>query len=459
MSKRILAPCIAALLCSTHLYAADLLEVYGLARQSDPVLAAADATRRSVAENLPQARAALLPELSSSVSYTKSDITSSGVIAVDQPDGTLSNRQSTTNAESRGLDLSLNVQQSVYDHANYTRLKSARAVVSRAEHDYQAAVDALAVRVAEAYFAVLTATDALAFAQAEEKAVGRQLEQAEQRFEVGLTAITDVHEARARHDSSTAAVILQENALDDARVALSEITGTFIEQVAGLQAELPLDRPQPAAWQDWVDLAMQHNPVVAAAMRSSEAADFGIDTARAAYLPRLSFTGRYNDGQDWGQTIFDSGARPRSGDGESDGFNVGLTLTIPLDVSGRTQSVIRQSVADHQGALDNLELQRRSITRQTRNAYRAVIAGISEVQARKQALVSAQSALEATEAGFEVGTRTIVDVLLSQQVLFQAQRDYSNSRHNFILNGLRLKRAAGVIEVADLERINVLLQR
>jgi outer membrane protein len=457
MTKRLLTLSIATLLCSAPLHAEDLMEAYALARASDPLLLATDSSRKSIAEGVPQARSALLPSLTATAGYTKNDIESIGTDSVPQSDGTVRFEESITKRDLGQRDLTLNVRQTIYDRANYTRLDSARALADRAEADYEAAVDNLSVRVAEAYFAVLTATDSLAFSKSEETAVGRQLEQAEQRFNVGLTAITDVHEARARHDSAVAAVILAENGLDDAQVALGEITGTFIESVASLQEELPLNRPEPAVWQDWVELALKNNPAIRSSELAAQAADYNIDTARAAYFPTLALTGRYNDGRSYGETLFDG--FPIPAEGSSDGYTVGVTFTVPLDVSGLTQSRIRQSVYDHQGSLDNLEQQRRSITRQTRNAYRAVIAGISEVQARKQAVISAQSALEATEAGFEVGTRTIVDVLLSQQILFQAQRDYSNSRHNFILNGLRLKRAAGVVEVADLQQINTLLRK
>lgn len=432
--------------------AEDLLESYALARAGDPVLLAADANRKSVSEGVAQARAALLPTSSVTASYFRNGSDDS---RFSQDDSTTSAEtlNSTTHGDTRNF--TLDARQSIYDHANYTRLKSARVLAERGDVDYDVALDNLAVRVAEAYFGVLTASDSLAFAQAEEKAVGRQLEQAEQRFNVGLTAITDVHEARARHDSSTAAVILSENALDDARVALSEITGKFSESIAPVKEELPLDRPDPIAWQDWVELALKNNPSLKSSQLFADSSDINISTQRAAWLPTLNLSGRYNDNKSLGERNDDGRVRPTDSDG--DNYGIGLTLTIPLDISGATRSRVRQAVHDHDAALDNLEGVRRSVTRQTRNAYRAVLAGISEVQARRQALISAQSALEATEAGFEVGTRTIVDVLLSQQVLFQAQRDYSQSRHNFILNSLRLRRAAGVIEEADVARINGLL--
>lgn len=452
MKPTLLACAVCALVASAPAaLAEDLLESYAQARAGDPVLLAAEANRKSVAEGVAQARAALLPTANASATYFRFG---SETDSVDQtPQGGIGAVNNTRHTDDR--DLTLDARQTIYNHANYTRLKSARALAERGDFDYDTALDNLAVRVAEAYFGVLTASDSLAFAQAEEKAVGRQLEQAEQRYNVGLTAITDVHEARARHDSSTALVILAENALDDARVALSELTGQFSDSIAPLKEELPLERPDPVNWQDWVDLALKNNPSLKSSELFAEAADINIDTQRAAWWPTLDLSGRYNDGKTVGESAFNNS--PRSADSTGDNWSLGLTLTVPLDIGGATRSRVRQAVHDHDAALGNLEGARRSVTRQTRNAYRAVLAGISEVQARRQALVSAQSALEATEAGFEVGTRTIVDVLLSQQVLFQAQRDHSQARHNFILNGLRLRRAAGVVEEADVARINALL--
>lgn len=435
--------------------AEDLLESYALARAGDPVLLAADANRKSVAEGVALARSALLPTSTASASYFRSGSETASFGQIPQADDSVVFGQVTSTRHTDDRDFTVDARQTIYNHSNYTRLKSARVLAERGDIDYDVALDNLAVRVAEAYFGVLTASDSLAFAQAEEKAVGRQLEQAEQRFNVGLTAITDVHEARARHDSSTAAVILAENALDDARVGLSEITGKFSDSIAPVKEELQLDRPDPVAWQDWVDLALKNNPSLKSSELFAESSDINISTQRAAWLPTVDLSGRYNDGKTVGDSAFNN--LPRSADSDGDNWSLGVTLTIPLDISGATRARVRQAVHDHEAALDNLEGVRRSVTRQTRNAYRAVLAGISEVQARRQALVSAQSALEATEAGFEVGTRTIVDVLLSQQVLFQAQRDYSQSRHNFILNSLRLRRAAGVIEEGDVAKINTLL--
>ena len=446
---------IAALAIVPQLHAEDLLQSYELARASDPQLQITEAARNIAAEGVVQARSALLPQISASAGYQHSENNfplKDSVSRVVVGSGT-----GTTNANDYRAQLS----QSIYDHANYTRLKAVKAQAESAEASYRAAEQALLVRVATAYFQVLTAQDSLISSQAEEKAVGRQLEQAEQRYNVGLTAITDVHEARARHDGAVAAAILSENALDDAKAALTELTGKTIDTVVVVRAEIPLVPPTPADWQTWVDSAMKFSPTLAARAADAKAFEQQIATAKAARYPTI--TGSVNYSNNGSRSTSDlrfnnnTAGRSVSSTDDSDGSSIGINVNVPLFSGFNTSSRIRQAVLDSEVSKDRLEQERRAITRATRNAYRSVIAGVSEVGARKQALVSAKSALEATEAGFEVGTRTIVDVLLSQQVLFQAQRDYSQARHNFLVNGLRLKSSAGTITLDDLKAVNALL--
>ena len=421
--------------------ATDLLEVYELARQNDPGLAAAEANSLALGQVVPIARSALLPQVGGSIGITERRNDS------DFGDG------SSYDSDGRSRTWSVRLDQSIFDWGNYTNLGAARATRAQAQADYEAAVDGLLLRVSEAYFAVLTAEDALAFAEAEERAVGRQLEQAEQRFEVGLTAVTDVHEARARHDSARAAVINARFALDDTREALSEITGVPHGELMGLRLNIPLQGPQPALLEEWEEAAMQASPALASRRFALEAAQKNIGTARSGHLPSLGASVTYGD------THRMSGSEPITPSTVIDGRDtvIGLSLNVPIFAGFATQARVRQAVYQRDAAEDLLEAQRRLLQRQTRNDYRAIEAGISSVEARRQALLSAQSALEATQAGFEVGTRTIVDVLLSQQLLFQAQRDYSNARHQFILSGLRLKYTAGLIDYDDLQGVNALL--
>jgi len=440
---------------SAPLYAADLMQAFELARQSDPQLAAAESSRLAQGEGITIARASLLPQISAEASMRDQDGDSTSVGTRPNPDGTVSFGRSSGESDTRNRSYGATLSQSIYSRANYTRLRASQARAQRAEADYQAANHALMLRVSESYFRVLTAIDSLVFARAERRAVKRQLDQAEQRFEVGLTAITDVHEARARYDGARAAAITAENALDDARELLAEITGQSLQGFKGLDASFEPASPAPADAEQWVRWALEQNPGLLARELALTAAGHDVDTARAAHLPTLTASAGWNDGATWGSSGSNGVQFPA--DSTTGGHSIGITLRVPIFEGFSTQAQIRQSVYNRDAVGEQFEQERRAVTRQTRNAYRALQAGLSEISARLQALVSARSALEATEAGFEVGTRTIVDVLLSQQLLFQAQRNYSDSRHTFLVNSLRLRQAAGTIEVKDLQDVNRVL--
>jgi outer membrane protein len=433
--------------------AADLMQAYELARVSDPQLGIADASRLATGEGVPQARSALLPQLSGEAGLTDIDRRSQAVEATPNADGSLSFGPSRSNTDNRDRNYTVNLRQTIYDRANYTRLRANRARAQRADYEYELAVDTLKLRVSEAYFRVLTAIDTLAFARAERRAVKRQLDQADQRFEVGLTAITDVHEARARYDGARANAIAAANSLDDAREALAEITGRYLANFRGLGEDFNPQLPTPAKADDWVALAVANNPSLRARELNLVAAGHDVATARAGHLPSLGSFVRWGDAAGWGTREVESGFEFPT-DSSSRTTTVGLTLNVPIFSGGLTQSQVRQALYNRDLTSDQLEQERRAVVRQTRTNYRAVETGIAQIGALEQALVSARSALEATEAGFEVGTRTIVDVLLSQQQLFNAQRNYSEARHNFLLNGLRLRQAAGTIEVKDLQDVN-----
>lgn len=432
--------------------AADLMQAWELARESDPQLSAAEASRLAQGEGIVQSRAALLPQISGEASLSDSDGDGTSISTQPNPDGSVSFGPSSGFSDTRSRNYSLSLGQTIYDHGNYTRLRAARARAEQANADYAAAQHGLMLRVSESYFLVLTAIDSLAFARAERRAVKRQLDQAEQRFEVGLTAITDVHEARARYDGARANAIAAANAYDDAREALAEIAGKYLEGFKGLGADFGPKLPEPADAAKWVAFAIKQNPSLLSREMALVAAGHDIDSAHAGHLPTLGASAGWSESATWGFSGSNDFRFPA--DSRQDGTRIGLTLSVPIFSGFATQSRVRQALYTRDAVSDQFEQQRRAVTRQTRNAFRALETGISEVGARQQALVSAKSALEATEAGFEVGTRTIVDVLLSQQLLFQAQRNWSESRHNFLVNGLRLRAAAGSIAVKDLKEVN-----
>jgi len=442
--------------------AEDLMQIYQQARQADTTLAISEANRGATEENVPQARAALLPQIGASLSYNHSDSATNSIGPVqDFTTGNFILLPSGSVSRDRSRPAQATVSQSIFNWTNWTRLAAAHEQAASAESNYDAASQDLFVRTATAYFGVLTAQDALTFAQANEKALARQLDQAEQRFQVGLSAITDVHNARANHDSAVAQVILSQNSLDNAREALSQIIGKDFGALKKLREQLPLTKPEPSEMQAWVDIAVKQNPTLASAQHLLEAAEHNIGTARSGHYPTLSASIVRSDTPGWGtssQSFAGEAFGPFHGNNVTGATTIGVTLNVPIFTGGLVSSQVRQAVFQRDAAQDQTEQQRRLVVANARNAYRAVIAGISEVEATKQAVVSAQSSLDATEAGFEVGTRTIVDVLLAQQTLFQAQSSYSQARHQFVLSGLNLKQAAGTIGASDLEAVNALLE-
>lgn len=428
-------------------FAVDLVGVHDMALKSDPQLRAAEYRREATGENERLAWANLLPDLSATGSLTRGGSkTAIGGVEISDTD---------TDNESFGLEL----RQSLYRQDNYENLDIARAQISQADAEYAIVFQDFLLRVAERYFQVLTLRDGVIFAEAEEKAFQRQYEQAEQRFEVGLTAVTDVHEAKATYDNARARAIVARNNLADAIEALRELTGEYFTEFEALQETLPLIEPDPPSAERWVDLAMATSPVVVAAAAGVDIAEANMRLQRAGHFPTLDFFASYSDFTNNEFIIRNDFQEPigTTSLGVED-VQYGLQLTVPLYQGGAVSSRTRQAryLVDAAGE-DLVDIQRATV-RQTQNAYRAVLAGIQEVQAFGQAVVSAESALEATQAGFEVGTRTIVDVLIAEQRFYQAQRDNSLARHAYIVNHLRLKSSAGLLSSEDLQTINTLLE-
>jgi outer membrane protein len=437
----------AALFITAPAFAVDLVGIHDLAVKSDPQLQAAVYRRQAISENERQAWSNLLPTISGSAGATRGD-TSTSIQGTKVDD-------SDTDTERYGLDL----RQSLYAQSNYENLDIARGQVSQAEAVYQIAYQDFLVRVAGGYFGVLTAQDGVIFAEAEEKALQRQFEQAEQRFEVGLTAVTDVHESRAQYDNARARAIVSRNNLADAKQVLYELTGQYFDDIDPLQEVLPLVRPLPDNAQEWVDMAMLYNPVVISAHKGVEIADATTRLQRSGHFPTLDLVASYSNFTNNEFVIRDDFQNPIGVTSlvNSD-TRIGLQLNVPIYQGGVVSSRTRQARSTLNAVNEDLDRQQRAAVRQTNNAYRAVIAGIEQVTAFKQAMVSAEAALEATQAGFEVGTRTIVDVLIAQQRYFSAQRDNSLARHTYIVDHLRLKAAAGLLAEEDLQQVNNILQ-
>lgn len=438
----------AGIVVSPAVMAVDLVGVHDLALKSDPRLQAAEYRRVATSENKTQAWSNLLPQLSASGSWSK------GSTETSIPEANFVDEKTKT---SRNYGLRL--QQSLYSQANYEQLDVARGQITQADAIYQIAFQEFLLRVSDSYFLVLTLMDGVTFAEAEELALKRQYEQAEQRFEVGLTAVTDVHEAKASFDNARARAIVAKNNLADSKEELRVLTGQYFETYDALQEVLPLVEPDPFNADRWVEIALSNNPRVLSSRAAVEIADSSMRLARTGHLPTLDFVATYNDFENSKFIIRDDFQQPltRTALGVDDA-TISLQLNIPLYQGGVVSSRTRQARYLMDASGQDLDDVQRATVRSTQNAFRAILAGIQEVQAFEQARISAESALEATQAGFEVGTRTIVDVLIAQQRKFQAQRDNSIARHAYILRHLRLKSIAGLLTSADLITVNQLLE-
>ncbi len=436
---RILFVAILSMLVANTQAGDDLLTIYRHVLVSDPELKAAEAGHRANLQGKDKARALLLPnaDLSADASRNRQDRSQSG-----------STTLGSSNPNFTDTGYRLTISQPVFRYGTLVQNKQADISIQQSQTALAATQQQIILKAAERYFDLLSAQAALEFAQSDKTAIAKQLEQAQKRFDVGLIAITDVHEAQAAYDLATAAEITAGNQLASAVEALTEITGTTHTSLAKLTTGLPLHRPDPDNMGNWTDIALQQNLQLKALILSSKIAKEEIRLQRAGHYPTLDLAASHDFSDRGG--IF---ARETTTD------TIALQLNVPLYKGGLTTASVKESVHLYSQAQHNLDKERRSVLRQTRDAYRGVINGIGQVKALKQATVSNRSALETTQAGFEVGTRTIVDVLLAQRGLFGAQRDYAQSRHQYILNILRLKLAAGTLSPEDLEYFNQWLEK
>lgn len=411
-------------------FAENLVDLYDIAVQQDPQFQAARATQSSVKKTEEITKASLLPTigLAANLNRVNQDVRSSPTATDD-----------TYNKH----DVTLSLSQPVYRKDRWLSVDQAQILSAKADVDFLVAEQDLIVRLARAYFNVLSAQDTLEFVLSDKKAIERQLEQAKQRFEVGLIAITAVHEAQAAYDQSTANQINAENGLVNANEALREIIGNQSFNLDRMVEKLELSKPDPADLTAWTEKALQQNPNVIAAKNNSEVAQKEIEVKRSGHYPTVDLVGSH--------AISRTSANNGS---DLDTTSIGLQLALPLYSGGSVTASTEKAQLDFEAAQYGVEQQKRVVTRQVRDAYRGVIASISQVKALQATRKSSKSALEATEAGFEVGTRTIVDVLNSQRNLYSAIRDYAQARYNYIINGLLLKQAAGTLSVKDLELVN-----
>jgi outer membrane protein len=461
--KRVIALGLALLPLAGAASAKDLVAVFQDALQNDPVIRQADANRLAAREARPQALSALLPQLNGTASITRDH--QSGfqdqVDAVTNPANPNGPPLLEVVPESDTIDTStrtwaLNLKQNLFSWSNWMALKAASAQVAQAEATYQAAEQQLILRVGTAYFNVLTAVDTLEADQAALEALARQQDQSEKRFEVGLIAITDVEDARAARDTAAATVIADKRALATAEDQLQEITGQKYDQLAKPGDDMPLLNPDPAEESRWVDISLEQNPTLISSRLGADIARDNVRVAVGAHLPSLDIlAGRsytYNTSDETLEGFPFNGVDNKINDRQ-----ITLQLTVPLFSGGLTQSKVRQAEYLWIAAKEGVVQTSRATERQARDAYLGVISGIAHVHALRQALESNHTALKATEAGYDVGTRTSVDVVTARRNFVQAQTNYTVARYDYIVSVLTLRLAAGTLDRPELNSINTWL--
>lgn len=438
--------------------AENLMDVYRMATTSDPLLKEAAANRLATLEAKPQARAGLLPNISLFGSYD--DQNSDGQFSnfdIDPVTGDPITVPVNTEGDSNSLIYTFSVQQPLFRWDRWIALRRADKTLAQAEATFAAAEQDLAVRVTQAYFAALAARDSLDAETLNKEAIKRQLEQNETRFEVGLIAITDVLESRAAYDQSVASEIAAKRQLSLAIENLREIVGERVDDLVAPGTDLPLENPNPADEEAWVEMANMQNLNLEASRIAVEIAQDDVRAQRTGHYPTVDLVLNRREVDTDGTSSSSTGGRApvnRPNDQDSTNDSISLQFSVPIYSGGAVSSRVRQAVYNKQAAQQRLERIARETERATRDAYLSVLAEISRVKALAEAVKSSETALSATEAGFDVGTRTSVDVLNSRRDLLQAQVNFYVSRYDYLVNLVNLKRAAGTLSGADLQEIS-----
>ena len=406
----------------------DLLHVYRDAKRHDPQYQQAIAIWLAAKEKIPQGQANLLPTL----------ITTASTAGMNR------NIKNAPKVRGNNKDFKVTLTQPLFDYAAWQALKAAKAEVKQAAAIFQLAQQQLVQRVASAYFVALQAEDLLSYQKAQQKATARQLEQANQKFDVGLVTKTSVYQARAGHDKVVASVIEAANNVRIAHEALRQITGVYYPSLQPLQAELKYPMPFPDKVEAWVAAAKQHNLNVVSARYAVQAGKAYIQQAKAGHLPTLSAVGEYEEQSKFLGAIHIN----------TDTRTAGLKFAMPLFQGGAVRSLVRQSQQQYQQTHEALRLNFRQAEFDARKNFHNLVAQISKIKADRQAIVSGQSSMKNTENAYRLGTQTIIDVLNTQRDLYEAQANYAEDQYGFINSWLALKLAAGALAVDDLAVIN-----
>lgn len=432
---------------SSAVFATDLMDVYRCALSNDPQYQAAYSTMLSNQENLPQAVSALLPNIAGTANLTSNylNVLSVNVPAPQVVSGAAgSNPLGITTYNSNGYSITLT--QPIINFSNWMSVRQNLNVAKQATATYAAAAQDLMIRTAKAYFNVLLQYDNLAFADAQKASNSRQLEQAQERYNVGLDAITSVYNAKAAFDSSTANVIAAQNNVANSLEQLRQLTGHYYPSVEKLKIEIPLITPYPSDSDKWVCYSEQYNQTLMAARFNTLAKRAAIKVYFGGHLPTVNGVASFQRQNGYGLGTIDQ-----------ETGSIGVQLNVPIYQGGYVNSQVRQAQDDYATSCADMEKTHRQVGLDTRQNFNDVMAGISKIGADRATIKSSQSSLASTEESYKVGTRTIIDVLIAQQQLYQSLTNYAQDVYNYLNDTLLLKQAAGTLCARDLAQINAWL--
>ncbi|MFD2367037.1 TolC family outer membrane protein [Pseudoduganella sp. GCM10020061] len=451
MHKSLIAVLLASAF-SLDAHAADLLQVYQQALANDATFASARASLQAGMERVPQARALLLPSISGSASISRgsSETTPWNVgQTVTNPQTGLPFTIGSIDDDSRSRRYGVSLSQPLFNWASWQTYQQSKLTQGIIEAQFAQAQQDLITRVAQAYFDVLASQDTLESIRAQKTATTEQLASAKRNFEVGTQTITDTHEAQAAYDLVVAQEFAAATDLENKRSALQSIIGTAPTALAPLKPGVALTPPQPAVIDQWVSSAETQNFAVIGATLNVESAKRDISRNRAGHYPTANLIADANRVRVPGQS---------EGSGTVKSNSIGVTLAVPIFNGFAVTSRVREAIALEDKARNDLEATRRNAAQGARVAFASVNSGLAQVRALEAAEVSSQSALDSNKLGYQVGVRINIDVLNAQNQLYLTRRNLSRARYDTIINGLRLKAAAGVLKEADLVTINTLLQ-
>jgi outer membrane protein len=422
-------------------HAEDLVELYNAARGFDATYLSARAQAESVEYTLERTRALQRLGVNATAAATRTEVKSP---------------RSADYGDTNTVSAQINARQPLFNRANSATISQVEKRLEQARIGLAAAEQDLVVRVAQAYFDVLNAQDALGTAKANKAAISEQLASAKRNFEVGTATITDTREAQARFDQATAQEIVAENDLRTKRIALDQLVGRSNVAPKPLAAPVSIPLVAPADAEQWAKTAATSNPAIQRATLDLAVARLETDKARAGHLPTVDAVASVGNNRSWGEL---ARIPPAASWGNTHSGSVGVQVTIPLFSGFSVQNQIKESLSLEEKAQQDLEAARRDADQRTRTAYFAVQSGIAQIKALEAAEASSKLALEATQLGYKVGVRVNLDVLNAQNQLFQTQRDLAKARYDVLLGELKLRQVAGTLKPEDLAAVNQLLAK